>query len=290
MEPDALIDAGRYLAFVEAQTPRLAKARLFPRGWPLPMRRVAVLDTALKRFRRGAGIGLEFGVFKGASLRRAARRLPDRQFHGFDSFEGFPADGRPDWRLDFSTTARPALPSNCRLWEGWFSDTIPRFLAEVPDPIGFVHVDCDIYSSAREVLFGLRGRLAPGAVIVFDELLNYDSFLWNEMLALFEFLSLTGLGVDWIAIHQKVQGAGEAMAMLQSGQYPRWEDDVAAGYFRQAALVLTPGPGAAPELDPESRLKFTAPARAFEGISQRFGALAGRLAPADPAELAARRL
>ena len=44
----------------------------------------------------------------------------------------------------------------------------------------------------------------------FDELINYDSFLWNEMLALFEFLEATGFGVEWLALHADRPAAGEA--------------------------------------------------------------------------------
>ena len=33
----------------------------------------------------------------------------------------------------------------------------------------------------------------------FDELINYDTFLWNEMLALFEFLEATG-GDDFVGV------------------------------------------------------------------------------------------
>jgi hypothetical protein len=36
------------------------------------------------------GLALEFGVFKGTTINHLARQAPDRQFFGFDSFEGLP--------------------------------------------------------------------------------------------------------------------------------------------------------------------------------------------------------
>ena len=48
------------------------------------------LKFALARI--GEGMILEFGVFKGASINQIATAVPDRQIHGFDSFEGLPED------------------------------------------------------------------------------------------------------------------------------------------------------------------------------------------------------
>jgi hypothetical protein len=267
------IDVERYLAFLTAELPKLAKMALYPERWPFGMRRFAVLDAALDRFARGPGIGLEFGTYKGNSLRRMARRFRNRKFHGFDSFQGLPADGRLDWNLDFSTVGPPILPANCKIWSGWFSETLPAFLSANREPISFVHVDCDVYSSTREVLFGLVGRFSPGTVIAFDELLNYDTFLWNEMLALFEFLDLTGFGIEWIATHRNVRGADEAIELLTQNAYPRWEDDVAAGYHRQAAAVLTARSPVALPLNSQERRRMKILAAQFLELTRRRSSL-----------------
>ena len=235
-----MIDVQGYLRFLEIESRRLSAVSLYPPLWPgLLTRRSAVLDFGLNRFAKRDGIGVEFGVYRGHSLRRSARRLPDRKFHGFDSFEGFPDDGRRDWRLDFSTVGLPAVPRNCRLWPGWFDATLPAFLDEISDPIGFLHIDCDIYSSTRQVLFALRDRLKPGVVIVFDELLNYETYLWNELLALYEFLEETGYGMDWLAVHQHVRRPGETMDLIESRSFPSWRSDQSRGYRQQAAGILT---------------------------------------------------
>jgi methyltransferase family protein len=234
-----VVHSDRYIAFLLSTLPKLASRRLYSPKWPLPMRRFAVLDQALRGLRRRPGIALEFGVYRGASLRHSARRCPDRTFYGFDSFNGFPSDGRPDWQIDFATSALPRVPPNCRLIPGWFSETIPAFLRETPSPIGFINIDCDIYSSARAVLFGLGERLLPGTVIYFDELINYDVFLWNEMLALFEFLEVTGFGIEWIAAHCRIRGLDEVFSHYEAGYYPSWREDDVGGYRRPAAAVLT---------------------------------------------------
>jgi Methyltransferase domain len=229
----------RYVGFLLSTLSKLAAARLYPPRWPLPIRRYAVLDRALAELRL-PGIGLEFGVYRGASLRHAARRCPARRFFGFDSFSGLPRDGRPDWQIDFATGALPRVPANCRLIPGWFAETIPEFLRSNDSPVAFLNIDCDIYSSARTVLFGLGERLLPGTVVYFDELINYDTFLWNEMLALFEFLEATGLGIAWLAAHCLVRPLDEVFAHYEAGAYPPWREDVARGYHRPAAGILTP--------------------------------------------------
>lgn len=275
-----MVPADRYVAFLLSALPDLAQKRLYPPRWPLPMRRYAVLDRALRELRGRPGIGLEFGVYRGTSLRRAARRLPERKFYGFDSFSGLPADGRPDWRIDFALPKLPLVPRNCRLVPGWFAETIPEFLRQNREPIGYVNIDCDIYSSARTVLFGLGERLQPGAILYFDELINYDTFLWNEMLALFEFLEAMDYGIEWVAAHCRVRGLDEVFAHYDTGRYPPWRDDVAAGYHRPAALRLT-GDRWDRRLRPEA-----ADARRIDALARRFEAFTARFEAMRPAETA----
>jgi hypothetical protein len=233
------IDTERYIAFLLSTLPKLAAKRLYAPQWPLPLRKYAVLDRALREIRHRPGIGLEFGVFRGWSLSHSARKYPRRRFYGFDSFAGLPRDGRPDWKIDFALPELPKVPPNCRLVTGWFSDTIPAVLAENRDPIAFVNIDCDLYSSTRDVLLGLGDRLRPGTVFYFDELINYDSFLWNEMLALFEFLESTGFGVEWLALHCRLRGVEEVFRHYEADDYPHWRKDFADGYRLPAAAVLT---------------------------------------------------
>jgi hypothetical protein len=284
-----VIRSDRYIAFLLTTLPKLARTRLYGPRWRFPMRRFAVLDRALRVVRPLPGIALEFGVYRGRSLRHAARRQRARKFYGFDSFEGLPPDGRPDWQIDFATTALPKVPANCRLIAGWFADTIPAFLREDDSDIAFVGIDCDVYSSAREVLFGLGDRLRPGTILYFDELINYDTFLWNEMLALFEFLDATGMGVEWIGAHCRVRNVTEVFACYEAGAYPAWRADVAAGYHRPAAAILTPDNGDLGLLqNPAQAARIAALAERFDRFTERYRALRAEAAPASGSAPAAR--
>jgi hypothetical protein len=278
----SVIRSDRYIAFLLSTLPKLARTRLYGPRWPFPMRRFAVLDRALRVVRPLPGIALEFGVYRGRSLRHAARKDRRRKFYGFDSFEGLPSDGRPDWQIDFATTVLPEVPANCRLIPGWFADTVPLFLREDDSGIAFVGIDCDVYSSAREVLFGLGERLRPGTILYFDELINYDTFLWNEMLALFEFLEATGMGVEWIGAHCRVRTVPEVFACYDAGVYPPWRADVAAGYHRPAAAILTTGNGDLDLLQSAAQAaRIAALAEAFDGFTERYRALGAEAAPAS---------
>ena len=124
----------------------------------------------------GEGLVLEFGVFKGQSINQIAAVIPDREIHGFDSFEGLPEN----WSGYNVTTAAfdqqgklPNVKENVTLHKGWFNESLPPFLEEHPGPAAFIHVDCDIYSSTKILLGELAGRIQAGTVIVFDEYHNY---------------------------------------------------------------------------------------------------------------------
>jgi predicted O-methyltransferase YrrM len=133
---------------------------------------------------------LEFGVFKGTTINHLAALAPDRRLFGFDSFTGLPEDwaGSRYSKVNFDRKGRkPRVASNVTLIEGWFEDTLPSFLQREPGPIAFMHIDCDIYSSTRTVLDLTAARLAPGAVLVFDEFFNYKGYEQHEFKAFFEF-------------------------------------------------------------------------------------------------------
>jgi hypothetical protein len=223
-------DAGAYADFLCATLPALAAA-------PVARGRFGCLDAALAAAPR-EGAGVELGVWKGRSLRRAARRQPWRRFHGFDSLAGFPEDGRPDWQLDFRLATPPRLPRNCTFHAGFFAATVPAFVAAQPGPVGFVNLDCDILSAADEALGALAPLLGPGTALHLDEAVNYDTWPWNEMLALFRLLASRGLDIRWVARAGRLRDLPTTLLFLEHAAYPTWEDDVAAGFARQAAGVL----------------------------------------------------
>ncbi|WP_236774459.1 TylF/MycF family methyltransferase [Agrobacterium tumefaciens] len=231
----------RYAAFLITYLPRLS-AMSYAAAGAHPGWRYVPLIAAYQAVKDAPGACLEFGVFKGASINQTGKRYPNRRIYGFDSFEGFPDDGRPDWNQNFSVGGKlPEVPGNVTLIKGYFSETLPQFLKGRPEEICLINIDCDIYSSTQDVFEALQSArlLKAGVAISFDELINYDEYLFNEMLALFEMLEKTGLGIDWIAAHQNVRLIEDTVCLLKNGSHPSWKDDLAGGYLQQASLILT---------------------------------------------------
>jgi hypothetical protein len=138
------------------------------------------------------GYYLEFGVFKGQTLRFMASRYKDKYFHGFDSFEGLPEAWRGFnlGKSAFSLGGRmPRMPSNVSLHKGWFKDSLPNWCGKHEGNVAFIHIDCDIYSSTVDIFQHLGSRLRPGSVILFDEYFNYPNWqnheykAWQECVA-----------------------------------------------------------------------------------------------------------
>lgn len=135
------------------------------------------------------GLLMECGVFKGASINRMAKMLPDRTIHGFDSFEGLSEDwiGLDHQKGHFDLGGvLPAVEPNVKLYKGWVDDTLPPFLAENAGPISYLHVDTDTYSPAKTILTLCRERLIPGSIVLFDELFGYPNWEVGEYKALME--------------------------------------------------------------------------------------------------------
>jgi predicted O-methyltransferase YrrM len=154
-----------------------------------------------------AGHYLEFGVFTGGTIRYMAKELRnagkrDVILHGFDSFEGLPEawSGFNLGRSAFSVGGRlPRVPDSVRLHKGWFSTTIPAWREQISGPIAFIHIDCDLYSSTVDILEGLRERLQPGTIIVFDEYFNYPNWERHEFKAWKEFVTRHGVTYEYLA-------------------------------------------------------------------------------------------
>jgi Methyltransferase domain len=172
----------------------LGGAKPFPHQW-------LTLDHALRCAADQPGMALEFGVFKGTTLRMIADARNGTEVYGFDSFDGLPEDWRPGFAAGHFAIDEAGLPvvPGATLVKGWFDATLPGFLAEHPGPVAFVHIDSDLYSSARTVLSLLRPRIVPGTVICFDEYYNFPGWEQDEHRAWTEFVEETGIGFEYIA-------------------------------------------------------------------------------------------
>lgn len=140
------------------------------------------------------GLLLEFGVDTGTTIRRIAAEAGQRKVVGFDSFRGLPErwnDENLQGKFDRDGKPPDNLPANVELVVGMFDQTLPGFMASLKpqDRIAFVHVDCDLYSSTKTVLDAVAGRLAPEAVINFNEFWDYPGADQHEARAFVEFLN-----------------------------------------------------------------------------------------------------
>ena len=129
------------------------------------------------------GLVLEFGVYNGKSIRNIAS-IVNTEVHGFDSFEGIPENWNDEPSGSYSANGElPVVPSNVTLHQGWFEDTLPKFIKENSSPIRFMNIDCDLYSSTKTIFDLLGPQVVPGTVIVFDEFIGYKSWRDDEFKA-----------------------------------------------------------------------------------------------------------
>lgn len=160
------------------------------------------------------GLWMEFGVFTGRSIEQFSRKTPDF-IYGFDCFDGLPefwdennpkgcyglggqippgyivGENHSMFNTSLPTSWKP-WPDNVKLVKGYFEDTLPLFLKKFEGDVAFVHIDGDLYSSAKTVFDNLKSRFKAGSIILFDEILDYDSYREHEIKAFAEFLLDTG--------------------------------------------------------------------------------------------------
>ena len=151
------------------------------------------------------GLCCEFGVQAGRTLWQFADRLAPRIIYGFDSFEGLPEDwcgAAPKGSFKTDHTAQN-WPPNSELIIGLFQDTLKPFLRTHDAPIAFAHMDADLYSSTKYVLNIVTDRLAPGAILIFDEIIGDKPCHDNEARAFAEWITETGLQFKVIGMRHR---------------------------------------------------------------------------------------
>jgi hypothetical protein len=160
--------------------------------------RLNLLDLAVK-ITTMDGLCLEFDVTRGETIKHIANQTKS-EIYGFDSFEGLPEDWTPSQRKGrFSLNGQipQNMPVNVHFVKGWFDDTLPGFLEINTGIVAFLHIDSDLYSSAKTILTCLRERFVPGTIIVFDELLNYPGWKNGEIKAWDEFVDETNISYEF---------------------------------------------------------------------------------------------
>jgi len=170
-----------------------------------------VLAAANHAIREGVGAisVYEFGVAGGNGLlalgeiAEAVQKETKVRIHvyGFDLGTGLPpinGDFRnhPDQWMpgDYPMKVaelRSRLKPNTTLIIGDISDTLPAHIRSKPDPIGFVSVDVDLYSSATDVLLMFRmpgRRMLRRTFMYFDDIdFTFNHRFAGEFLAIDEF-------------------------------------------------------------------------------------------------------
>jgi len=148
------------------------------------------------------GLVLEFGVYFGKSLRMLAERLPAATVHGFDTFSGLPEDWtHREQRGAYSTNHElPPAPSNVRYHVGTFDETLPGFVEQASGPVRFMNIDCDLYSSTRQIFDALHSRVVAGTVIVFDEYVMTSRWRDDEFKAFQEAVARHGWQYEYLGI------------------------------------------------------------------------------------------
>jgi len=158
--------------------------------------RSAVFAAVAKQVHDKQVLYLEFGVFRGASMRywSSALKHPKTRLHGFDSFEGLPEDFDVDGpyvkgTFDVGGEIPQIDDSRVQFFKGWFDEVLPTY--QLPDhEVLVIVLDADLYSSTLYVLRHLRPFITPGTFIYFDDMSRPD----HEPRAFREFMKESGLG------------------------------------------------------------------------------------------------
>lgn len=162
------------------------------------------------------GLTLEFGVGRGKSMRWIAPAVSGT-VHGFDSFDGIQEHWNGNPIGAFAQKRMPKVPANVEFHVGYFDATLPDFLDTHSDPIAFLHVDCDLYSSTVTIFDSLGSKLQPGAIILFDEYYNFHRWQQHEFKAFQEFVQKSGLEYEYICF--SVTGQQVAVRVLNNPSF-----------------------------------------------------------------------
>lgn len=141
--------------------------------------RLSLLRAAYK-IAPANGYAMEFGVHKRCRFPILPKLLPRGAF-SVSTYSPAPQawnrSGTDTYEAGhFALDALPKVPENVTLVPGFFNDTLPEWLRSADQDVAFLHIDADLYSSAKLVLDALNDRLHPGAIVVFDELCDWQDF------------------------------------------------------------------------------------------------------------------
>lgn len=162
-------------------------------GAPAALREA--LAYAKEQAEAGVGDYYEFGIYRGgafAAAQRACRELGigTTHFYGFDSFQGLPpVEGVDDtgglfYEGQFAASKDTVVRNLSRqgvdwdrttLIEGFFAESLTEETKRAHPfrRVGVALIDCDLYSSTKDVLSWLESYLVDGSILLFDD---WESF------------------------------------------------------------------------------------------------------------------
>jgi len=167
--------------------------------------RAQVMELAVQIARPVSGHIIEFGVWKGHSVRvirdelwrsaiwdRAQRR---KRIYACDSFEGLPENYE---HLPAGTFATPVPRlGGVRIVKGFFDVSLTPELAREIGSLSIAHFDADLYGSTVTALDWATPLLHDGSLLVFDEFSGEDP---AEERALAEWIERTGTQIGLLAL------------------------------------------------------------------------------------------
>jgi O-methyltransferase len=142
-----------------------------------------------------AGDYLEFGVFRGTSFIMSNKlsqefNIKNMRFFAFDSFEGLPnSEGNVLTKGELSCSEKLFKKilrkaginlNNVFTIKGFYSnslneETIKNYNIK---KASIVHIDCDLYTSTRDVLNFIESIIFSGTIIIFDD---WDIFKYEDI-------------------------------------------------------------------------------------------------------------
>ena len=231
---------------VIASFARYVAERTLSESVPMPIRRDAVLDSFnyAKENMKGAysfldrfdGLSLsiqearrrfpsrklvmEFGVYKAGMINHQAKKFPELNFVGFDSFEGLQEQWSgmaPEKTFDLAGKL-PRVRSNVALVKGWFAESAPRWRRENPgaDVPMLVHVDCDTYAATVDVLEFCSGYVEDGLVLHFDDYFGFPDWRTGGFKALQEISEKRRWRLTWLSYGTKEAAVLAEMQMAEA--------------------------------------------------------------------------
>jgi hypothetical protein len=157
-----------------------------------------VLELAVQISRPVSGHLIEFGVYKGYSIRVMRDELWRtrvweraqwcKRIYACDSFDGLPHAYEC---LPTGTFATPVpRMRGVRVVKGFFDKSLTPALAAEVGRVSLAHLDADLYSSTVTALNWLTPLLGPGSLLLFDEFVGDDP---AEARAFIEWTERTGI-------------------------------------------------------------------------------------------------